>query len=181
MKRRNALKSLALLVGGTITLPAWATNWNPVVLAGNTSGLFSEQQEILLAELAETIIPTTNTPGAKELGVHRFIFKMLTDCYEKTEQQRFINGLDDFENLVKSAYGKSFILLDKSERLEVLQAREQAAKLTPTEKTPFFPYLKNLVIQGYLNSEYVMKEVFKYELVPSRYHGCVPVTASVKR
>lgn len=181
MKRRNALKSLSLLIGGTITLPAWAANWNPNNLPIKGNAIFSPEQENLLAELAETIIPATNTPGAKELGVHRFIFTMLTDCYDKTEQLRFISGLNELENMVKAAYGKSFTLLNKADRLDVLQTREAAAKLTPTEKNAFFPYLKNLVIQGYLSSEYVMKDVFKYELVPSRYHGCVPVTASVKR
>lgn len=181
MKRRSALKSLSLLIGGTITLPAWAANWNHESLPLSGAALFTPEQESLLAELAETIIPGTTTPGAKELGVHRFIFKMLTDCYEISEQDRFIAGLTELENVIKAAYGKSFILLNKTDRLDVLQARETAAKLTPTEKNAFFPYLKNFIIQGYLSSEYVMKEVFKYELVPARYHGCVPVTASVKR
>lgn len=181
MKRRAALKSLALVVGGTLTLPAWASGWSTQSIAAQPGFPVSVGQELLLAEIAETIIPKTNTPGAKELGVHKFILTMLRDCYEKTEQDRFLTGLTELESSVQAGYGKSFVNLDATQKLEVLKARENAVKILPTEKSPFFPYLKNLVIQGYMNSEYVMKEITKYELVPGRYHGCVPVTASAKK
>ncbi|MGV3587461.1 MAG: gluconate 2-dehydrogenase subunit 3 family protein [Adhaeribacter sp.] len=181
MKRRTALRSLALVVGGTLSLPAWANAWNVDSLIDKPNRLVSPDQETLLAALVETIIPATDTPDAKDLGVHQFIFKMLADCYEKPAQERFTAGLKELDKLVKAGYGKSFVACTPAQRLEILKAREEAAKILPPEKEPFFPFLKNMTIQGYLNSEYVMREVYKYELVPGRYNGCFPVTASAKK
>jgi hypothetical protein len=181
MKRRAAIRSLALVVGGTISLPAWASHWNLDTISERNKLFVSPDQEALLAEIVETIIPATDTPGAKALGVHRFILKMMADCYEKKEQTRFKEGLTELDKLVKASYGKPFVSCTPAQRLEILKAREAAAKISPPEKESFFPFLKNMTIQGYLNSEFVMREVYKYELVPARYHGCVPVSASVKK
>lgn len=180
MKRRTALRSLALVVGGAMSLPAWANAWNLDNLTITANRLLSLDQETFLAELVQTIIPPTDTPGAKDLGVHRFIGKMLSDCYERSAQTRFIDGLNELEKTIKESYGKSFMACTPAQRLEILNTREEAANVLPSEKEPFFPFLKNMTIQGYLNSEYVMREVYKYELVPGRYNGCFPVTASAK-
>jgi hypothetical protein len=181
MKRRTALRSLALALGGTVVLPAWATQWSAESMGNLPAGLAAPDQQALLAEIVETIIPTTDSPGAKALGVHLFILKMLADCYEKSEQTRFLNGLEDLDKSVQSSYGQSFTACSESQRLEILQGREAAVKSLPAGKDSFFAFLKNMTIQGYLNSEYVMREVYKYELVPSRYHGCVPVKQSAKK
>lgn len=181
MRRRSALRSLALVLGGTVVLPAWATQWNEATIGPLPGGLATADQTRLLAALVETIIPATDTPGAKDLGVHLFILKMLADCYEPAEQTRFITGLSQLEDMVQARYGKSFLACSPDQRLEILQGREEALKTQPAEQNPFFPFLKNMTIQGYLNSEYVMREVYKYELAPARYHGCVPVKLSAKR
>ena len=175
------MRSLALVLGGTVALPAWATSWNPDSLGSLEAGLATAGQTELLAELVETIIPTTDSPGAKALGVHLFILKMLADCYEKTEQTRFLNGLNELDKMVQATHGRSFVDCTPGQRLQILQGREEALKILPAEQDPFFPFLKNMTIQGYLNSEYVMREVYRYELVPGRYQGCVPVKLSAKK
>jgi hypothetical protein len=176
MKRRTALRSLALVMGGTLALPAWAQEWQAgTLLAAGPTGLATPGQEALLAELVETIIPTTDSPGAKALGVHLFILKMLADCYEKAEQERFIIGLEDLGKMLLPGTSKSFMAGTAAQRLDFLQSLEAEAKTSAAGKKPFFPFLKSMTIQGYLNSAYVMRDVFKYELVPARYHGCVPV------
>ena len=38
----------------------------------------------------------------------------------------------------------------------------------------FFKTVKGLTIQSYTASEFFMTKVQVYELVPGRYHGCVP-------
>ncbi|MGV3504102.1 MAG: gluconate 2-dehydrogenase subunit 3 family protein [Adhaeribacter sp.] len=181
MKRRTALRSLALLVGGTLALPAWASGWQASALAPLPSALADAGQTALLGELVETMIPASDTPGARELGVHLYILTMLADCYDKTAQRRFTKGLQELDQLVKAGYGKAFADCSAAQRLEILQGREAAAKLLPPEQEPFFPFLKNMAIQGYLNSAYVLRDVYRYELVPARFHGCVPVKQSAKR
>ncbi|MGV3640948.1 MAG: gluconate 2-dehydrogenase subunit 3 family protein [Adhaeribacter sp.] len=181
MKRRTALRSLALLVGGTMALPAWASNWDAAALAPLPLSLADAGQTALLGELVETIIPASDTPGARELGVHLYILTMLADCYDKPAQARFRKGLQELDQLVKTGYGKPFGDCPPAQRLEILQGREAAARLLPPEQEAFFPFLKSMTIQGYLNSAYVMRDVYRYELVPARFHGCVPVKQSAQK
>ncbi len=54
-------------------------------------------KKALLTELAETIIPATDTPGAKEAGAVDFMMPMLNECTDTKTLNRFIKGLQDLE------------------------------------------------------------------------------------
>lgn len=82
---------MAGAVGGLISLPAWANSWTAETVR-STRQLLARQQADLLADMAETIIPATDTPGAKALNVHQFIQKMIKDCYEPKAQQTLRTG-----------------------------------------------------------------------------------------
>lgn len=170
MQRRNALKTLSAAVGGLITLPAWAAGWNPESV-GKTS-LLHLNQEVLLAEIVETIIPETDTPGAKSLKVHQFVQRMVQDCYGDAVQKNFKQGLATTEETAQKAYQKSFANCDTPQRLAVLKQMSESPDV-PTKQ--FTNMLKGLTIQGYTNSEYFMVNVQKYVMAPGFYHGCVSV------
>jgi hypothetical protein len=107
MNRREVLRNVVLAAGGFIALPTWAEAWNPSSVR-NLSTFLSGEQEALLTSIVDTIIPTTDTPGAKDLGVPAFIQKMLADCYEKDIQENFIKGLEKTEAIAKDSYLISF-------------------------------------------------------------------------
>jgi hypothetical protein len=160
-------------VGGLVSLPGWANGWNPAKLpVGQT--FLAPKADALLAEVVETIIPVTTTPGAKALGVHTFIQKIVTDCMEPSAQENLTKGLTAVEALAQKNYSKSFESLDASQRTEVLKAMSQSSE--PDQKG-FFSMVKGMTIRGYMTSEYVMNNITHYEFVPGRYHGCVPVVA----
>lgn len=125
-----------------------------------------------LADVAETIIPKTDTPGAKELGVDRFVEKMLADCFDKKAQENFSAGLNLLDSISQSTFGKPFSGLDKKQKQHVLTG--MSMHQDPLQKN-FFNTVKNLTVQGYSTSEYVMTNITNYELVPGRFHGCVPL------
>ncbi|CAN5504010.1 lactose 3-dehydrogenase subunit gamma LacC [soil metagenome] len=177
MNRRTALKNLSL-IGGAISLPAWAYVWTRDSIPPHDL-TFTSDQEILLAEIVETIIPATDTPGAKEIGVNEFVLTMISDCYEKDVQQEFYSGLANLEKSTQSKYGKSFVNLYLIQRTEILNDLEKESKSGKEGEIKFFPLVKSLTIQGYLNSEYVMKNLLKYELVPGRFDGSFPVKTKV--
>ena len=56
-------------------------------------GQFSAADVALLDEVAETILPRTKTPGAKDAGTGPFIALMVTDTYKPRDQQMFRDGL----------------------------------------------------------------------------------------
>ncbi|GAB2781327.1 lactose 3-dehydrogenase subunit gamma LacC [Rhabdobacter roseus] len=172
MQRRVALKNMALGLGGMISLPAWANAWTSTNLPQPT--LLTSQEGTLLASVVDTILPATDTPGAQELGVDRFIQTMLTDCYEKQAQDNLTKGLAMVQTISQSTFGKDFAAGTPAQRIHVLEG--MGISDDPTQKG-FYSMVKGLTIQGYMSSEYVMKNLTKYEMIPGRFHGCVPVKA----
>ncbi len=176
MNRRSVVKGLLLFTGGLVLLPSCLTEEkrDADVLGELT---VSEEQEKLLAEVSETIIPATDTPGARELGLHLFVLKMLEDCHELESQAAFMKGLTGFEEMAKKQAGVSFMDCSSDQRQKLLAAVN--AKDAPEEVLRFYSITKNLTIQGYLNSELVMTKLRVYELIPSRYNGYFPVDKSL--
>ena len=124
MNRRDALLRVATLVGTTMSLPALADTLERSAALRASTGkpvLFSADQDATVAELAETIIPTTGTPGAKAAKVNEIIDVVLKDCYSQPDQQRFLEGLANTNKLSQDAYGKSFIGLDAAQRIEIVK------------------------------------------------------------
>jgi hypothetical protein len=95
MNRREIIKSVALLLGGTFSAPTlMAINqWeqaSPFTTTGPAFSLTTSQQKIV-AEIAEMILPKTDTMGAKDVGVSAFIEMMLKDFYKAPGHQSFDN------------------------------------------------------------------------------------------
>lgn len=170
MQRRTAIKNIALTIGGAIVLPSWANAWNRESL--RISRFISTSQDALLAEIVETIIPKTNTPGAKELNIHQFTTKMVMDCYDKKAQGIFTKGFELVDASAKSNFSKTFLECDAKQRLEVLNKMSNSDN---SDEKNFVQLVKGLTIQGYLNSEYVMTNLRIFEFAPAHFYGCVPV------
>lgn len=171
MNRREALRNAALATGGFIALPAWAEAWSANNLQ-DAGHFLNSEQETLLVLIVDTIIPTTDTPGAKELGVPAFIQKMLVDCYEKDIQANFKNGLETTEKLANETYSKLFGNCDSLQRKDVLN--KMAMSVDQTQKD-YLALVKSLTILGFTTSEYVQTKHLKYNPIPGHYYGCVPV------
>src|SRR5882757_5790065 len=106
MNRREAISSVALLLGGTI-LGAEA------FLSGcKTTGKeisFTPTDIAYLDEVAETILPATGTPGAKAAKVGEFMTVIVKDCYEEKDQKIFLEGMDKLNDASKKKNSKSFM------------------------------------------------------------------------
>jgi hypothetical protein len=170
MNRRTVIQNLSLGMGTLLTLPSWANNWNVKQLPPTT--LLNSSEEALLSDIIDTIIPKTNTLGAKEIGVGKFVERMITDCTEKIEQDNFKAGLQRTSEITQQKFGKNFTSCSQSERLQVLN---ELQKNEDVKLKNYFGLVKRLTIQGYMGSEYVMTNITKYEFAPGRYHGCVEV------
>lgn len=157
MNRRTAIKQLFVVAGGMMIATSCDFTSQSTTIALNHIKL-KKSDEDFLAELTETLIPKTDTPGAKELNLHLFVMKMLDDCASPEDQKAFLAGLKAAEAV-------------KGKGATDIQAY---LKGLPAEDV-FFQTLKRRTIQGYLNSEYVMKNKLIYELVPGRYNGAMKV------
>jgi Gluconate 2-dehydrogenase subunit 3 len=166
MDRREAIKKAVIMLGGMIALPdILKAHENPFIL--NPSFILTGVQEDVLAEMADTIIPTTDTPGAKAAGVPQFIKKMLADCYEKKDSEAVMQGLDKLETDAKAKYGKGFAQITNEERIAMLKEVEAT-------KSSFWRIMKDLTVTGYFTSEIGCTQALRYEQVPGKYIGDLP-------
>lgn len=174
--RRLAIKNIAIIIGGISVLPGCFHNDENKLPLKNLS--FTTSDETLLAEIQETILPKTNTPGSKDLALHLFTLKMMDDCYEKDKQQQFVKGLKEINSICKKKYGNAFIDCTIPQREEILMSIENKKDVSE-EASAFYSMAKDLTIRGYMTSKYVMTNLVKYELVPGRFHGSYPVTKNI--
>ena len=172
MRRREALKSLTGIFGATLLLPSWSNAWTTDGLA--EPALLAKGQKRILADLVETIIPKTDTPGAAELNVQRFVELMVQDCSEDSGKEQLKKGLDKLTQEAGKISAGGFSALTGPQRLALV--KDWASRKGSEEQT-FMDSVKNLTIQGYQSSEYYLTNVSRYELVPARYLGCVDVNA----
>lgn len=120
MDRREAVKSVAFLLGGALSATTIATLFDSCTAPGNGAN-FTADQEKLIIEVADIIIPTTKkSPGAKAANVGPFIALMVKDCYPEEAQKAFVKGLEDLETRSKKEYDKSFLAMSVPQRQELL-------------------------------------------------------------
>ena len=178
MNRRSALKNLLIVTGGVLFLPSCKGDTSKAsVLLQNMK--VSGEEEKLLAELSDALIPATDTPGAKDVYAHLFVLRMMDDCRGKEDQEKFMKGLTQFNERARKSFNQSFSRLTPAQRSEFLQTLD-GEKDTEDELHAFYKSAKGLTVQAYVTSQYFMTKVHPYELVPARFHGCVRVD-SVKK
>lgn len=180
MTRREAVKNMAILMGATVVGPRlFANDFGTGGPTGYTAGELA-----LLDEIGETIIPTTDTPGAKATGIGAFIAMMVTDCYPAPVQAAFKAGLARFPQDYEARFGEKFLVGKPENRTEFLNAleAEQRQFTAETRRQPgggatpphYFRLLRELTTLGYFTSEIGATETLHYLEVPGRYDGNVP-------
>jgi hypothetical protein len=172
ISRRDAIKKAALLVGGSLLMPDILKAWGNLTIENPDFWLLPGQAE-LIAEIAETIVPTTGTPGAKAAGVPAFIQKIVADCYEKEDREMFFAGLEAVDAHAKAKYSHDFVACSSAERIEVLKHFE-AEHHADKKAKPWWGRMKDLSVVGYFTSEIGCTQALRYEPVPGRYDGAYP-------
>jgi hypothetical protein len=170
MDRRIALQKIALLTGSIVGLPSLAAaldKWD------TQNSLLLDPNQALLAEIADIIIPTTDTPGAKAAKVEQFITIFVEDCYKTEDKTAFYQGLTAFQADCQVAYKKSFMELSQAERVAYLTKLDKAAN-------PFLKTMKRLTAAGYFTSEIGMTQALAYNPIPKSWTGCLPLEKGQK-
>lgn len=186
MNRRTYLKNIFLIAAiGTTSFSIF--KWIRINQPINKVDLLKKRD--IIAELAELIIPTTDTPGAKAAGVHDYIINVLINCREAKDQQQFFHGIEDLEKYAYDKYGKPFLNCSQNEKIEILQhsADQGEYKIKILNKVnnrllgqPFFTDLKNLTVQGYCASELGATKGLAYDYIPGTYTACIPILKNQK-
>ncbi len=172
MNRREVIQKLTLMLGGAVSAPIIAGAMGEKTYFGPSVEV-NPDQEILLSEIADVIIPATGTPGAKEAGVQKFITRVIGDCFILEDQQKFYADLDKVNKDALDTYGKGFVQLNALQKTEIVKRSTQSNKA-------FFLQMKSLTVTGYFISEIGATKALDYLPVPGRFVGSYPLTPEQK-
>jgi hypothetical protein len=168
VSRRGALKSLAAGAAGVAASSLWVEAlaavsrqqahahgaqavaaqpaWTPKVL--------DPKQNELVATLVDLIIPATDTPGAREAGVNRFVDLVLQEA-PPSERQQFLKGLAWIDARSAALFQKPFVAALATEQTALLT--RLSAEGNPDKEEPagrqFFEAIKSMTIDGYYTTE----------------------------
>lgn len=160
MNRRTAIKQFFIIAGGLTILSSCLNDGGASIVLNKLK--LSAEDEQFLADLVDVFIPKTDTPGGKDLNLHLFVIKMVDDCESPENQEKFVSGFNKLRKQLNLANGK--------------ETENKLANLTDkTDEETFFEIFKSRAIQGYMNSEYVMKNKVIYKLIPGPYNGAVKI------
>ena len=176
MDRREAVKYISLLLGGTIV-------GGSAILSGckSKTGVtlnFTSDQIAWLNEVADTILPATKTPGAKAAKVGEFMKVMVNDCYEKKDQDTFMEGFQKLDDSSEKTFETSFMKLKPEQRHELLvdldkEQKEYMANKKAEDPGHYFRMMKELTLLGYFTSEIGSTQALRYVERPGSYDGCI--------
>lgn len=175
MKRRDALRNLALLTGGLVLVPSCDFSKEDILAAYQNLQITPSLKQ-LLADIADTIIPAGNIKGAADIEVQDFILVMVNDCVDETGQQSFMKGLQGFESFSKKTAGKNFSKLTQEEKENLILGGLSAEEESEKDIRSFLGTTKRFTIQGFMLSEYIQTEVKPYSLIPGDYQGEVLIS-----
>jgi len=176
MNRREAVQYISVLLGGTLVgVDSFLTGCRTTDKKGN----FSENDIAYLDEIAETILPATNTPGAKDAKVGEFMMTMVNECYDEKDRKLFLEGMKKINEFSKKQFGNVFMKMDAQQRHNLLvQLDKEQKDYTKNKKTDqpshYFRMMKELTLLGYFTSEPGCTKAKRYIAVPGRFDGCIP-------
>lgn len=183
MDRREAVKYISLLLGGTFV-------GGSAIISGCKSNTgkdmnFTAENIAFLDEVADTILPATSSPGAKAAHTGEFMTVMVNDCYEKGDQDIFHEGMKKLNDSSNKEYDKDFMELSAEQKHNLLvkvdkEAKDYMSSRKSGDPTHYFRMMKELTLLGFFTSEVGCKQALNYVERPGRYEGCVPYVKGEK-
>jgi len=205
MNRRSAIKNISIGVGisvssGTLLslISGCKSDSSTATVSNTVSGLMNAKNAGFLEELMDIMLPATDTPGAKDVGIIKYVNVVLGRLYEKNDQKAFTKGLGFFQDAVKKKYSLSSGLDASREQLtEVLEdwigkknesrkeeigtllySSENDVALVDREKFYIYKFISNtksLATSTYFGSEEIGTKHLNYDPIPGKYLGCIPI------
>ena len=188
MNRRDAITHVILLIVGTIlgaeAFLSGCTN-PPEQKLGGMGTNFSNSDVAFLDEVAETILPKTDTPGAKDAKVGEFMTVIVRDCYTQPDQKVFLEGMQQLDDASRKKNGKAFLDSTPEQRHDLLvdldkESKEYAKTKKKEDPQHYFRMMKELTLWGYFTSKEGATEALVYVPVPGRYEGCIDLKKGQK-
>ena len=170
LDRRALIFGAVFLLGGAAALTRFTRN--SATQTGADGLALSGDKFMLLEQVADTMIPGTDTPGALAAGVPAFIRDMLADWASAGTRREILDVLEAIDRQAWAQSGAAFLELSSERRLAVLKRFDEEAL---SRQDPAYAKFKYLVLVGYYQSEIGATQELRYELVPGAWRSCLPL------
>ena len=161
--------AIAVMMSGcqTKTETETSESWSPK--------FFSENQAKLFAEIAETIMPKTETAGGKELMLERWVDTVLMEVKSKGFQKQVIKGLNDVNAASEKDNNKGFLDASPEERTATLMTLDKERADYKGDGRHSFHFVKEIVLTAFFSTKVGITEVIQFNPNPGKYVGCMPL------
>jgi hypothetical protein len=176
--RRALIKTLAR--GGlalSLTAGAAEAVWSAIAAEGaREPRVLEATQSGMIARIADTILPRTDTPSATDVGVLPWIDLVLAEYFSDAQRSVFLADLAAIDDFALTAAGAPVVRLEDLRLARVIATLDAASgslDLTPPQRG--YVHLKELIIHGYFTSKPVQQDILKFVIMPGRYDADVPL------
>jgi hypothetical protein len=132
---------------------------HPIRPASYRPQFFSDSEYSMVERLAEVIIPSDATPGAKEAGVAEFIDFMVANTVEV--QYSFRMGIAWLNAHSERLLGKAFLEISPDQQISLLEPLgfKNKARAGEEDGRTFFALMREYTVIGFYSSEIGYKEL----------------------
>jgi hypothetical protein len=174
MTRREALKGLVALVGGTAAAAELVSLVQAAQSGSEEPPLFLDADQFAsLGRIVDLMIPATDTPGAYAAGVHRFIDMMLSEYAAKDTREKLLGGLNEVHAASVARQARDFLDLSAAEQFDILAAVDEQA-FNDSSRLESYRLLKSMILFGYYTSKPGASDELRFNPIPGTRPGCVP-------
>jgi hypothetical protein len=186
VNRRTAIKGVAIGIGAVSGLPildnpvSAQTHQHHAVApkvaeaVAKAPAFFNKQQYATITELASLIIPTDETPGAREAKVNEYIDLIVGESPFEV-QKVFLDGLAWLDKTSKERFKKTFVNLSNARQVDLLTEISKIKNPASHEiiQAKFFKAVKDMTIDGFYTSKIGIEELgYVGNTVLDEFPGC---------
>jgi len=188
MDRRSLLQRALVLAGASVALSAC----DALTGTGPAASKLAGEQVELLSAIADTIVPTTDTPGAIAAGVPQAFDTLFSEWASPDRRKELVAAMDAIDRL---GGVNGFAALPAEKRVALL-TRHDAAALTPAPQgraapggmlsvgppvtDPGYAKLKELIVVLFYLSESALTHDLEWEHDPGSWRPSVPITPGMR-
>ncbi|MFC3122879.1 gluconate 2-dehydrogenase subunit 3 family protein [Agaribacter flavus] len=168
INRRLFIKG-SLVSVTALCISGFTSATNQLFVIQENGQFFSATQLTMLSDIAEIMIPRTETPGAQDAQVAAVLDAMMITWASKKTQSEFTAFLSSINDMSRSTHDSDYLALSHPNRYALIEALDRNAFANPP--SPIFNHykkLKSLVFRLYYTSE---EGTENHVPVPGEYHG----------
>ena len=159
MDRRDFVKRLSTGLGASLTPGVLAAILSGCRAEEDFTGVLADSERQVLGDLAEAIIPRTDTPGALDAGVPQYIEMILTEFTPADDARTLRSQLQWVSSWLDEQNARTLGDVSEEERIQLLEALDDQAfgsgssTELPLGDPALFAIIKPLTVAGYYTSD----------------------------